>query len=134
MFVTPASRVPQGRSYRWDMAFSCALLSISRVEMMFRGRCVVHVRFRQNDLYFRHRDHRQKTNEKQEERSENPERADERPDIHPSRIKHSPGRGQEIAMQSADDNDETLEPHAGVHAHANEINDEDISPAPTEPE
>ena len=37
-------------------------------------------------------------------------------------------------MQSADDDDETLEPHAGVHAHADEVNDEDVVPAPLEPE
>ena len=37
-------------------------------------------------------------------------------------------------MQAADDDDEALEPHAGVHAHADEVNDEDISPAPLEPE
>src|SRR5438067_9943968 len=37
-------------------------------------------------------------------------------------------------MQSTDDDDETLEPHPGVHAHANEIDDEDVAPAPAEPE
>src|SRR6266404_3783652 len=37
-------------------------------------------------------------------------------------------------MQSAHDDDEALEPHSGVHAHANEIDDENISPAPPEPE
>src|ERR1700747_3290072 len=37
-------------------------------------------------------------------------------------------------MQSADDDDETLEPHPGVDAHADEIDDEDIAPAPAEPE
>src|SRR6266702_6210213 len=36
-------------------------------------------------------------------------------------------------MQSADDDDEALEPHAGVHAHANEINDKDVAAAPPEP-
>src|SRR5438552_11814328 len=37
-------------------------------------------------------------------------------------------------MQSAHDNDEALEPHAGVHAHADEINNENILPTPAEPE
>src|SRR3954469_23315686 len=37
-------------------------------------------------------------------------------------------------MQSADDDDETLEPHARVHAIAHEIDDENVAPAPTEPE
>src|SRR5436309_1512291 len=37
-------------------------------------------------------------------------------------------------MQSADDDDETLEPHPGVYAHANEVDDEDVAPAPAEPE
>src|SRR3954453_8330441 len=37
-------------------------------------------------------------------------------------------------MQTADDDDETLEPHAGVDAHADEVDDVDVSPAPAEPE
>src|SRR5260370_17117745 len=37
-------------------------------------------------------------------------------------------------MQSANDNDEPLEPHAGVHAHADEVDDEDIPAGPAEPE
>src|SRR6202011_6238965 len=65
---------------------------------------------------------------------ESPERADERPDVDPGWNKNTPRRRNEIAMQSADDDDETLEPHAGVHAHAYEVNDENVSPAPAEPE
>src|SRR5437016_2550119 len=91
------------------------------------------VRFRDNDFYFRHRDHRQKTDEEEKERSENAQRADERPDVDPGRDKQAPGRRQEVAVQSADDDNETLEPHAGVHAHADEINDVDIATAPSEP-
>src|SRR5437773_12431790 len=37
-------------------------------------------------------------------------------------------------MESTDDDDETLEPHAGVDAHANKVDDENVSPAPAEPE
>src|SRR5207237_9542507 len=37
-------------------------------------------------------------------------------------------------MQSADDDDETLEPHSGVHAHRDKIDDQDIAPAPADPE
>src|SRR3954453_7199389 len=37
-------------------------------------------------------------------------------------------------MRSAHDDDEPLVPHAGVHAPAEEINDVNISPAPSEPE
>src|SRR5947207_15208079 len=37
-------------------------------------------------------------------------------------------------MQSAHDDNETLEPHSGVHTHADEIDDENIAPAPAEPE
>src|SRR3979490_3179991 len=37
-------------------------------------------------------------------------------------------------MQYAHDDDETLEPNSGVHAHTNEIDDENISTAPAEPE
>src|SRR5437899_3812340 len=88
---------------------------------------------RHSGLYFRHRDHGQKTNKKQKERSENPERADVCPDVHPGRDKQAPRGGKKVAMQATDDDDEALEPHAGVHAHANEINDKNISPAPPEP-
>src|SRR5437879_1658804 len=102
--------------------------------MMSVRRMRVHVRFRQNDFHFRHRDHRQEPDEQQEERRENPERADERPDVDPGWNKNTPRGRNEIAMQSADDDDETLEPHAGVDAHANEIDDENVSPAPAEPE
>src|SRR5882724_5036415 len=102
--------------------------------MMISCRSIMRIRFWQRDLHFRHGNHRQEANEKQEKRSENPERTGERPDIHPSRIKHSPGRGQEIAMQSADDDDETLEPHAGVHTHADEVNHIDIPSTPAKPE
>src|SRR5712691_3517011 len=92
------------------------------------------VRFWQCDLHFRHCDHRQEPDEKQKQRSENSERADEGPDVDPGWNKNAPRGGNEITMQSADDDDETLEPHAGVHAHANEVNDQNISPAPAEPE
>src|SRR5216110_3606413 len=88
------------------------------------------IRLGHSGLHFRHRDHGQKTDKEQKKRSENPECADVCPDIHPSRVKHSPGRGKKIAMQSADDNDEALEPHAGVHAHADKINDKNVPPAP----
>src|SRR5438876_8536981 len=101
--------------------------------MMAVRRVRMRVRFRENDLHFRHRDHRQEPDEQQEERRENPERADERPDIDPGWNKNTPGGRNEIAMQAADDDDETLEPHAGVDAHANEINDQNISTAPAEP-
>src|ERR1700738_5689946 len=102
--------------------------------MMFLRRTVMRIRLRQHDLHFRHRDHRQVANEKEEEREKNSERADERPDIDPGRVKHSPGGRQEIAMQPADDNDEALEPHARVDAHADEIYDVDVVPEPLEPE
>src|SRR6266581_3596137 len=102
--------------------------------MLSIGRGVMHVSLRHGGLHFRHRDHRQKTDEQQKERSENPERPDVGPDINPSRVKHSPRGGNKVAVQSADDDDESLEPHAGVHAHANEINYENISSAPSEPE
>ena len=37
-------------------------------------------------------------------------------------------------MQSADDDDEAFEPHAGVHAHADEVDDKNIPSAPSAPE
>src|SRR6266446_8252771 len=101
--------------------------------MMSVRRRGVGVRFRQNDFHFRHRDHRQEPDEEKEQRSENPEGADERPDVDPGWNKNTPRRWNKIAMQSANDDDETLEPHPGVHAHANEVNDEDVTPAPAEP-
>ena len=101
---------------------------------MIRCRSVMRIRFRQNDLNFGHRDHGQEANEQKEERKENSVRPDECPDIHPRRVKHAPGRREKITMQAADDDDETLEPHAGVDAHADEENDEDVVAAPLEPE
>src|SRR5437762_10376747 len=94
----------------------------------------VHVRLRQNDFHFAHRDHWQEANEEEEEREENSMGADEGPDVDPCRNEQAPRAWQKIAMQSADDDDETLEPHPGVDAHADEIDDQDIAPAPAEPE
>src|SRR6476661_7908897 len=92
----------------------------------------VHVRFRQNGFHFTHRDQRQEANE--EEGEENSVGADKGPDVDPCRNEQAPGAREKITMQSADDDDETLEPHPGVDAHADEIDDEDIAPAPAEPE
>src|SRR6202022_3732757 len=76
---------------------------------------------------------RQKANEKQEQRRENPEGADECPDVDPGRNKQAPRGRNEITMQSADDDDEPLEPHAGVPEHQDEIKNEDVAAAPVEP-
>ncbi len=92
------------------------------------------VRVRHCRLYFRHSDHRQKTYENKEQRSENPDRADICPNVHPRRMINSPGRWQEIADQTAGNNDEALKPHARVHAHADEKDDKHIPAAPREPE
>src|SRR5437762_8083270 len=89
---------------------------------------------RHGSFHFRHRDHRQKTNKYEKERSKNSERADVCPDVHPSREKQTPRGREKVAMQSAYNDDEALEPHAGVHAHADEINDIDVAPAPLKPE
>src|SRR5689334_19034471 len=102
--------------------------------MMSVRRMRVRVRFRQNDFHFRHRDHRKEADKQQEQRSENSERADERPDVDPGWGEQSPRRWKEVAVQSANDDDKSLEPHSGVHAHANEIDDENVAPAPPEPE
>src|ERR1051326_2758252 len=101
--------------------------------MMFFGRGVMRVSFRQHDLHFRHRDHGREADKKEKERSENSQGADESPDIDPGGNEKTPGRGEKIPVQAADDNDEALEPHAGVDAHADEVNDKDIVPAPSEP-
>src|SRR5207253_8014938 len=110
-------------------AFSCVLLFRDADRIM-----PVHVRLRQNDFHFAHRDHWQEANEEEEEREENSMGADEGPDVDPGRNEQSPRAWQKITVQSADDDDETLEPHPGVDAHADEINDEDIAPAPAGPE
>src|SRR5436190_20908413 len=102
--------------------------------MMFLRGGMMRVSFRQDNFHFRHRDHGCEANEEEKERSENPEGAGKGPDIHPGREEEPPRRGKKIAMQSADDNDEALEPHAGVDAHADEIDDEDVVTAPLEPE
>src|SRR4029434_6169348 len=49
-------------------------------------------------------------------------------------MEQPPGRRKKIAVQAADDDDETLEPHAGVDAHADEVNDKDVVATPLEPE
>src|SRR6476620_11391129 len=102
--------------------------------MMFLWRGAMRVRLRQNDLHLRHRDHGRETDEKKKERSENSESADKGPDINPGGVEETPRGGKKIAVQAANDNDEALKPHAGVNAHADEVDDEDIVPAPLEPE
>src|SRR5262249_44918431 len=69
-----------------------------------------------------------------EQRSENSKRANERPDIDPGWNKQSPRGRKKIAMQTADDDNEALEPHSGVDAHANKIDDQNVATAPAEPE
>src|SRR6266568_7296079 len=89
-------------------ASSCSLHSTRRGGMLTICRSMMRVRFWQCDLHFRHGDHRQEPDEKQKQRSENPERADEGPDVDPGWNKNTPCRWNEIAMQSADDDDESL--------------------------
>src|SRR5262249_34539624 len=89
---------------------------------------------RQDDLYLRHRDHWREPDEEKEERSEDSEGPNKRPDVDPGREKESPSRRQKIAMQTADDDDKTLEPHPRVHTHAHEVDDVDVVPTPFEPE
>src|SRR5215475_8122494 len=45
----------------------------------------------------------------------------------------APRGRQEVPVQSADNDDETLEPHAGVNAHRDEENDQHVATAPAEP-
>src|SRR4051812_37036642 len=128
------SEIPRPfRKPGFQMAFSIALLPTSRDRMMLFGRGVMRISFRYDDFHFRHGDHRQEPNEEEEERSEDSKRADECPDIDPGWNEQTPRRREKVAMQSADDDDETFEPHAGVDAHADEINNVDIAPAPSEP-
>src|ERR1700730_19151218 len=102
---------------RWDIqrpcrklcartASSCELLSTNRDRVMFGA--MMRISFGQDKIHFRHRDHRQITNEEKKQRSENAERADKRPDVDPRRNKQSPRGRQKVAVQSADDDDETL--------------------------
>src|SRR5439155_22817408 len=60
-------------------------------------------------------------------------RADVRPDVHPRRVIHAPRGRQEVAVQSAGDNDKAFKPHAGVNAHGDEEDDQHVAAAPAEP-
>src|SRR3954464_14398512 len=93
---------------------------------------VMRIGFRQDNLDLAHRDHGEEPDEEQKERSKDPEGSDKRPNIHPSGGEKSPRRRKKVAVQAADNDDETLEPHAGVDAHADKINDVNITAAPAE--
>src|SRR4029077_5875808 len=112
----------------------CALLSARRNRSHSRRLTVMRLRLGYRGLHFGHCDHRQAPDEEQEQRSENSERPDVGPNIYPCGMINSPGRWQEIAGEAAGDNDEALKPHASVHAHAHEEDDQDVVPAPSEPE
>src|SRR5206468_12439409 len=77
---------------------------------------------------------REKPDEQQKQRNENADRANVSPNIHPRGMITSPGRWQEIAGQTAGNNDHALKPHAGVHAHGDEQHAKDVAAAPPEPE
>src|SRR5947208_10665146 len=65
--------------------FSCVLLFRDADWMMS-----MHVRFRQNDFHFAHRDHRQEANEEEEEGEENSVGANKGPDVDPGRNEQAP--------------------------------------------
>src|SRR5205814_3315871 len=96
--------LPSRKPY-FPMAFSRPLLSARGDGMMFVRQSVMRIRLRQDNFHFRHRNHRQVADEKQEEREKDPEGADKRPDIDPGRDEEPPRRREKVAMQSADDDD-----------------------------
>src|SRR2546421_6422875 len=94
---------PPLRKLRGRKEFSCSLHSSGLNRMMSVRRMRVGVCFRQNDFHFRHRNHWQEPDEQEKQGSENSERANERPNVDPGWNEQPPGRGDEIAMQPADD-------------------------------
>ena len=95
---------------------------------------VVRVRFRQDGFDFENTDHRQPADKEQEKGEEDAESADERPDIDPRRIEHVPARRQKVTVQRSHDDDEALEPHAGVDEHADHEDPEHVAAEEAEPE
>jgi len=80
---TPATTVLRSqRALPW---FSCVLLFRDADRIM-----AVHVRFRQNDFHFAHRDHWQETNEEKEEREKDSVGADKGPDVDPGWNEQAP--------------------------------------------
>ena len=81
---------------------------------------MVWICFWQNCFNFKHTYHWKESNEEQKEGSEQTESADKGADIDPSRMKHSPSRGGEVAGERGGNNHEALEPHT----HVWELNDD----------
>src|SRR6516164_5049631 len=97
-------------------------------------RPMMRVGFRQYAFHLRYRDHWQESNEQQKQRNKNAVGANEGKYVYPGRVIHPPGRRQEIPVKRDNEDYEPFKPHAGVRAHADEINCPDVSTKRSYPE
>src|SRR3982751_3072639 len=124
------TRRPWRKLYDRKESSSCSLLSAGNHRMVPGWPVMMRIGFGHDDLHFAHGDHGQEPNEHEEQTGKDSQGADERPNIDPSRVEQAPRRWQEVAVQPANDDDESLVPHARVNAHADEVDDVNVSPAP----
>src|SRR4051812_47649081 len=72
------------------------------------------------------RDRREKTNEKEDEEQEETDGAGVRCPVPLGGYVDAPGGGQEIAMETGDDDDEALQPHTDVDDDRNDPNQHNV--------
>src|SRR6266853_1915802 len=76
---------------------------------------------------------RQEADEQQEKGEKQTECAEIGADINPSRLVITPVRGDEVAVEGSDDNDEPLEPHPDVHEDREHEHNDHAGAEPLEP-
>ncbi len=81
-----------------------------------------------------HADHGHEPDEEQEEGEEEPERADEGHDVDNRRAVVTPARGQVVAAQGRNDDDESFEPHTDVDEHRGDPQQHDVGAQLLDPE
>src|SRR5262249_18263181 len=79
-------------------------------------------------------DHWQKPDEQKETGEEQTKGSDIRANVHIGWSVVAPTRGQEIAVQPDDNNNETFEPHPHIHQERNNEHEPEFLAAPFEPE
>ena len=95
---------------------------------------VMGICFWQNCFNFEHTDHWKESDEEQEQGSEETEGSNERADIDPSWMEHSPCGWREIAGQRGGDDYEALEPHAHIRELNNNPDPDQVCSEVFEPE
>src|SRR5262249_17296140 len=76
--------------------------------------------------HLRDRDHRKKANEQKQQRQKQSDAAEKRSPV-PTRGKiHTPRRWHKVPMQTGDDDNEPLQPHAEIHRKCDEKESHDI--------